>query len=855
MSKLSEFKERDLYPALWDRIAEAFPEMSFTLRGGKWISPMHLDGTRSKSGSPDQCTISAAYKHLIRDNNPAYGGAISLIDFEMRRSNCDFATALERLCRVCSLTPPSEENEEQRKQRELRRNEREEAQRRFVAALWGGSAGAEEVLAYLRGRQWTNAEIKAAQFGYIDEQLRGSLPAASLGMMSSEIGRSHRLTIPYRSGSRLVGFKFRNIHYSKERGGAKYLNTQGLPKGSGFFGIGIGIIRDLTIVEGELDALHAQVKGAYNIVATAGQGASEGQIEDAIKRGCKRFTLLFDNDEAGRTYTDATADIIHKKGGQVFVAQLPPEYKDTDEYLAAHSLDELQGIIDAAENVTIWRYLNIERRFAESVPEDKEVLRKARQNLFDEIGEVYDKTPALDRELLIRLTAERLSEPLVFTQEGLRAAINTRYLRVQAAQRGAQAKAAAGKVQELLKEGQTDEAIRLMRETAYKLGSEAREAEYSRIFATRSAEEEEKDLSRIPTGIPTGILFTEGKRKESLTLNAGLTFVCGYRGHGKTSFLNNLALNEAARNLHYGTGRSVLYFSYEVDRRRLITDLLGTYVNDPLLNRSKSPQDAIVSYFKGEKKWISTQPMSGSNLSHLENFEQKKQEFLRDYISSGAIQIVEEDYKIEQLLEALRYYLTICTPSIVCIDYAQLIFSEDYSRLRTEEIKKVVSEIRVFAKEHALPFVLAAQFNREVNSPASVDTKNIGEGGDFERVADTCIGLFNLKELHSVVTNKAEEDEAKRILQRAGLDYTAQEGGRAKPLGKPLEPIPNKLYVKLMKRRYGYYPMDTLLFWEGRTKKITLNDEGALWGRGETEQAERAEPKSQSEKFRDDYYL
>ena len=369
-----------------------------------------------------------------------------------------------------------------------------------------------------------------------------------------------------------------------------------------------------------------------------------------------------------------------------------------------------------------------------------------------------------------------------------------------------------------------------MRETASTQGAQDRATEYSKIFAPVRSSELDSYLSEIPEGIPTGITFKEGRNEEKLSLNSGLTFICGYRGHGKTSFLNNIALNEVRRNIALQTGKSVLYFSYEVDKRRLITDLLNTYVNDPKLQRTKTPIDAIHSYFKGHGGRFFSSQTRADGRSHYDHFLARKEEFSRDYLESGNLIIVDENYKVGQLLEAIRYYLSIYTPSIVCIDYAQLIYSEDYSRQRTEEIKKVVNDIKDFANKEGIPFVLAAQFNREVYSPVSVDTRNIGEGGDFERIADTCIGLFNLKELKPLggtKTSKDEETEAKKLLSRLTGENITE-----------LSPRPNKLFVRLMKRRYGYYPLDTLLEWEGRTKKITLNDEAELLKRPEDDTPE-----------------
>lgn len=830
MNDLQNFKEYSLYPSLWERIDVAFPEMEFTKRGGYWRSPKHIDG--SPSHSKDQTFVYHKRKDLIKDNSDSR--AYSLIDFEMMRSNSDFPTAFKRLCDVCGLTPPNYDSEEWKAYEEQQKN-REEANRLFVEALWAGTDGANEVLRYLREeRRWTDEDIKRAELGYVDEAILSQLPDRSEFTSTSsdggKIGSSHRLTIPYRNGSRLFGFKVRDIAVTK---GQKYLNTRGLTKSAGFFGIGIGA-KDITIVEGELDALHAQAKGADYVVATAGGAAGEGQIAEAInKRRCKRFTLLYDNDPNGQNFIASTIERIERQGGEVFVAALPDDVKDTDEYLASHTIEEWKSNVAQAVTATKWKYFTIRNKYVQICTEQGgDFYMKQREDFFSEVEELLNSptTKGQNRELIFANLKDD-EDTLLFKVDDVRAYFDKSYLRAKEKQRKDEAVKAVAQAQELLKGGKVDEAVKLMRETVEKAGAQDRETEYAKIFAPLAPMEMETYLSQIQEGIPTGIKFEQGTQKEPLTLNAGLTFICGYRGHGKTTFLNNIALNEVKRNLHFQNGKSVLYFSYEVDKRRLITDLLGTFVNDPELNRAKNPQDAIVAYFKGEKKWISSQTMQGSSVTHFQNFETKKREFMERYISSGALVVVEENYKVERLLDAIRYYLTIHKPSIVCIDYAQLLYSEDYSRQRTEEIKKVVNDIKDFANKQGIPFVMAAQFNRNVDSPVSVDTQNIGEGGDFERIADTCIGLFNLKELHPLAgkgEKKDEEKEAKKLLQELGVAQYQQ--------GDSLRPIYGKLFVRLMKRRYGFYPLDIVLDWEGRTKHISLNDEGALYGQDKTEE-------------------
>ena len=84
---------------------------------------------------------------------------------------------------------------------------------------------------------------------------------------------------------------------------------------------------------------------------------------------------------------------------------------------------------------------------------------------------------------------------------------------------------------------------------------------------------------------------------------------------------------------------------------------------------------------------------------------------------------------------------------------------------------------------------------------------------------------------------KEEEKSAKKLLSDLGVATYGQ--------GEELKPIQGKLFVRLMKRRYGYYPLDIILEWEGRTKFIKPNDEEAL--KAKPEEAELFPPQETEE--------
>lgn len=819
MNTIEEFKEYELYPSLFDRIDRAFPELHFRKKGSKWESSYHLDGSKD-SQNKDITFVYGNSKFMAIDH--ATDEKKGLIDLYMSLNGKDFIEALRDLAELCGLRLPNSDGEEW-KEYEQRQADRETANEIFRKALWGDTEEALKVRSYLYSRKWTDEEIKKAELGLISPQVKEKVPNGEIyrgvvknasGETIGGIGSTHLLTIPFRNGSRLLGFKFREVGAST---GTKYLNSYGLQKSSGLFGIGIGV-KDVVIVEGELDALHAQVRGATNVAATTGGRPTEAQIKDAVDRGVEKFTLLFDNDPSGRDFIVPTIEAIRKTGKSIFVASFLGSYKDTDEYLADNSIESLNDIINTAVPYSHFILGEITRRYSG----EEGLTLKGREDFFQDIEKLLNSeyTKPYEREDIYSIL-KGYEDSLNFKVSDFREWADKAYYRQQERLRAEAVREASTNIQKAVEEGKTDEAINLMRKAAITQSERETATEYAKVFSILSPTEYATLLSEIKEGVPTGFKFEQGNHSEALTLNSGLTFICGYKGHGKTSFLNNIAINEARRNLQLGNGKSVLYFSYEVDKKRLIADLLNTFVNDPKISRD--PIDTILSYFRGEGDRYfknKNQRREEDGLTNFQHFENRKNVFLKEYLSTGAITIVGENYKVEKLLGAIKYYLSIRKVSIVCIDYAQLIYSEGYSRQRTEEIKKVVNDIKDFANKEGIPFVLAAQFNREVDSPISVDTKNIGEGGDFERIADTCIGLFNLKELHPLPKNKEEEAAAKKLLEDLGV--------KGYQKGEDLKPIEGKLFVRLMKRRYGYYPLDIILDWEGRTKYIKPNDEEAL---------------------------
>lgn len=836
---LEDFKRYELYPALFKAADLAFPEMEFRKQYGNWISKHHLNGELDGGGERPAGDITYIYDKsggYVSNQRCAVdhsrGQSKSLVDLYKDLHQCTFMEAIQALSKIAGVEPPAYDSE-QWEQRRKEEKERERWQEKFTTALWEDTPAARAVLDYLtKERQFTLEEVKAAGFGLINEELVAKIRPRWIPI---GVETTHPLTICYRSGDRIDGFKFRVIDKPTE-GQTKYKNSVGLKKGTTLFGLPCTTDR-VVIVEGELDAIHAQVKGAANVVATTGGKATEKQIGDAIRMGVNTFTLLFDNDKAGREFVSETIETIGKyradriiKGGDlinIYIASLPEEYKDPDQFLASNTGEEFTAALeDSAVKFPVYRTECILKEYEEIAKQNGGQLTAIeRDQLFRDLykfqlSEYVDEYDRKQVEDLIYYHGLDQETQLNFRLEDFRGWIDKYKQEQRDQQRSEQLKQAIDAAGSLQAAGKVTDALELLEKSTARIKQTGSAADYVDAFRTYSSEELDSYLSKTKKGLPTGYYFSRMKNgvrveeDDELTLNTGLTFVCGYRGHCKTSFLNNVAIHEATRNLKEGTGRKVLYFSYEVDKRRLMLDLLNTFVD---VEMNANPLRTISTYFR-EGERAARGYLAGCEEEKAANwskFVQGKDTFLDHYLASGALTVIEKNYTIEELLPAIKWYQSYNEVSLVCIDYAQLLYSSQYSRQRTEEIKYIVNQLKTFANEEGLPVLLAAQFNRQVLSPASVETQNIGEGGDFERIADTCIGLFNLKELKPTGDN-AEDKEAKRVLHDLGvLEKTGEK------TIEDLAPKDRLLFARIMKRRYGDFPVDAVFNFKGATKKIT----------------------------------
>lgn len=795
------WKDNSLFPALYEHIDQAFPEMEFKETSKGWISKHHLNGERDRQG--DNITyIYPNSKFMAVDHARGKKG---LVDLFMSLNNTDYKDAEKRLADICNLEVP-QTDPAQREKYIKQQQQRETADNAFVKALWGGSDNAFKVLSYLHNRRWTDGEIKEAGLGLADtatisqldtetqEQLNVSFPSAN--GKSYGIGTTNILAIPFRNGSSITGFKFRNL-LSKAESKAefgkdtRYLFSKGTKKANGFFGLTANI-KDIVIVEGELDALHAQVKGATNVVATTGNQAADGQIEDAVKRGVKKFTLLFDNDERGRAFITPTIEGIIKadKGSEIYVAFLPDgtKAKDLDEYLCTHSIEEFnKEVVGKAESYSIFLLQDITQKYIEREKKEGELSQKCRADFFTDFGQLYYSkvTSYLDRQLLLDYTQE------IGYDKALRFDINDLRLYLKEQQLKKEANADLGKLEEDL----TRDLSPLTPETLKaKMALEGGELKTGYFFENSATHE-----------------------KSELTLpEKAVTFVAAPTSHGKSTMLINLAL----RVLESNPKEKVLYISYEETDTATIAKFISVLTaqkgtSEPIFTKT------IKDELAGKDSFISR--LSSSD---QKKYIEAKQDFFK-MLADHRLLIVYKEYSTNLLIRYIKAMEANAKISTVFLDYVQLLHDEDGARRsRQEELKGICDKLRALAvsPDFGLPLIMAAQFNRQVTSPLSMLITSLGEAGDLERAANTVVGMWNcgfpITKSQTEIKGKYEDE----YFALKGLDNGEKQ--------------PNKIYCKILKRRGGEPNVKALFDFDGATGLI-----------GGTMAEQSSAPQEQSEDF------
>jgi DNA primase catalytic core len=788
MSNITDWIKYELYPTLFESIDIALPEHQFKKHSGGWRSKTYL------TGSPHKDRID---KTVVNKKAPGYileqgGEVLSLVDYVIKRDNVEFIQAVKTLADKVGLELPkgdlnSEDYQKYKKQATIL----EDCNSYFIYCL-ENSKGADEVKAYLNSRGYSSEDVKAMELGYITNQENLNNYLLTKGYSQSlidevvtikkdtRIGSTHNLTIPYRSGGFIKGFKFRTTGEATP----KYLNSSGLDRLGGFFNLlGIKGDKDVVIVEGELDSLHATVKGVDNIVATGGSSINSDQVKDAIKRGAKSFTICLDTepDKEEATVKNITSaiDILLSEGvNRVYIVTLPNlggDKTDPDRLIKERGVDSFKTAIAQALpyyeyklQETLNKYIKIE--------EDSGLLTyKDKDNLLDEIVTTASNLDPLHKEQYTK--AFTSLEPIMelgITEESLAITVDRLTSTRDKEAQDKELKKLLTEATKLQESGDVKEALELLNNKVKDVKLQDKAVEFSSLLLPIKEDELKNRLTNKPESLNSG--YTIGG-EELLLPSGAITVLTAPTSHGKTTFLINLALNVAQSY----QDKETYLFSYEEDSDSVLINALNTYLDTSISGNNRT---TLKNHF------------TGGNSRTIEG----KDKFFKELIDTKRLNIHYSNYNSDTLIEAIRYLHKHAKPGAIFIDYMQLLNLPEgkyktYSR--QEELKQICIALKDVAVETGLPIILGAQFNRTVTNQLHLHATKIGEAGDIERIANLIIGFWN-NNFKPIAT----EVELKEIGSKGCLET-------------------GTIYATVLKNRGGVVGKEELLSFNGNTGKIS----------------------------------
>lgn len=737
MSNITDWIKYELYPSLFESIDVAFPEHDFKVFSGGWRSKTYLNG--SPHSRHDKTIVSKKAPGIILEQG---GEALSLVDYVMRRDQVNFIQGVETLAKIVNLQLPKEDfNPEDYQKTKDRTTILETANSYFIYCL-GQATGSKEARDYLASRGYSEEDIEAMELGYIpsQEKLFKHLQSKDFTQAQIEealplnkgIGSTHKLSIPYRSGGSIKGFKFRTIGEDTP----KYLNSTGLDKSGGFFNLsGIKGNKDLVIVEGELDSLHATAKGIDNVVATGGKSISPGQIQDAIRRGAKTFTLCFDREpdkevETAKNINSAIEVILGEGVNRVYIVILPDlggGKTDPDRLIKESGAEAFKQAIKQAYTDYSYRLELLRQKYLAIQERQGEIYLRDIDHLQEDVLKIGSTLEPLDRDQFKSLFLASFSG-LGITEESLSITMDRLTSTKEKEARDKEINSLLSKAQELQSKGETGEVLDLLEG---KIKDIKLKGASSLLPPPMSFNTLLEDIATIPQGYRTGypsldkfIDFTPG----------AISLIAGRPSHGKTTFMFNLLLEMAKLYPE----EKFYFFSYEEPVRNISVKLLNRLTGMDLKPSFSDYNLSTPTNYEFLKNYIKTRR---TDIPWIE--EGKRQ--LKELIDSQRITLIGENYSVEDLSKLIGHLQKKEKIGAVFIDYIQRMRTERRTQDKRTEIAHISDQTLQIAKDTGLPIILGAQLNRATTSTANKKPtlENLKEAGNLEEDANLVLSVYN----------------------------------------------------------------------------------------------------------------
>lgn len=744
------FKD-ELHRRVFDRLDSVLPEFNFT-KGyrGEWISGNKLKVSGEEGSSSGKVYCYPDNPYCLIDYR---GGSPAITTYLRNRGKAStWFEAIQYLAGKVGIEVPrgefSSEKMAELEETFLKARIFEAANAFFMACLFDerDARAISHAKYLLEDRQYEQVlrEDSRIELGFIPSLERIRSVLVSQGYKEevvkkcfpdqTHVGTNNCLTLPYRDHrGNIQGFAYRDINHLKDAQNPKYIYTMGLKRSD--FLLGLNRQKEIVLVEGVIDALYCQAINLRYVVALGGTSINETQIKLARSLGVERITLCLDNDEAGQKATDTAIDVILKidKEIKLYVATLPEGYKDLDELLRDGRRSSFEECIANADTHLVYSLRKKAKRAEEasrvsSYPESLTPIE--REKLVTEAIKIGSRANG-DVELeLYKSDLNKVLSPLGITESVVGDVLRKAKAEREREKAREEIEKKITQAQTHIKSGEVERALDIICKLSKQNNIVSSEFSFSSLLKPLSEEAVVENLKNKPDSIDSGYVLKKGKESEKLLLPSGaISYVVGPTSHGKTSWLINLALN-----VSQNSPKPAYLFSYEEDREAIIIKTLNTYAN---VSVSANNRRTITTYFK-------TGSMEYFERGTVDTFKQKKESFFKELVNTNKLSIHYVDYSVEELVGAIRYLHSQNAIGSVFIDYMQLLRLKNgrYSS-RQEELKEVCLMLKDCAVETGLPFIIGAQFNREVDRKDALHATRIGEAGDIERIANLIIGFWN----------------------------------------------------------------------------------------------------------------
>lgn len=601
-------------------------------------------------------------------------------------------------------------------------------------------------------------------------------------------------------------------------------------------------------VEGPMDAIRLIQAGVKNVIGMCGPSVSDDIMQLLDSRNITQVTYIPDHELDKKTGTKRTNLIdgvitkflAAKVDGEpvvknLYICELPlPEGKtkfDADDYGKKYGNAALVEHLDG-NAVTWWAYKLDE--LVTTATDRGDVNISWFQNEFDKIyndcGNVYERQRIKD---YIKGKAE-------FSAFGVTPeALNDKDELIRDKEYRNRIQAGATELAAAIEKGTNPATIAGIVARLQDAQSTNTRAEWDKQL-NQTFEDELKMIADQPDTVPTrwelGVIGKDKNyhhREDIEYYPADLAVFCASTSHGKTMFLMQSALNVVT-----DTGKTVLYISCEENKRQLLERSLNVFL-DIATVETKQPTDTPtdkngnICFRKGTRKKAIKAALRGADICKgYHGYMGVSDEFkaLKTRIMHGVEQykrtvrprliFVHTDGTAESLAANAARVVTQIRErgedvAAVFVDYVQLLYSENKTYSRTDELKGVCSALKSCAERLELPVIVGAQLNRNAVKDGidSVTVANLGESTDIERIAHDLYLIWQVDKTKedTYFTTAAKKGNGQPPQEQAPRVWNyAAEGDRSKRIFAKTETHPNErelkrgyMYVEQLKARDG----------------------------------------------------